>query len=91
MEQEDTKTIEYRLNNIEKSIEELKTYIVETRMQQKDIDFLFKSIEKINGRLETLEKKPAARYEILVSHALTTLVGGLVGYMLFKLGLSINF
>ena len=87
--------IEYRLDAIEKAIGELKDYIIETKLQQKDIDLIYNNIqdlenkiEKLSNRIEQLEKKPANMFENMISYAVSALIGGLVGYFLFKLGLT---
>lgn len=94
---ETTKTIDYRLNSIEKSIEELKSYIIETKLQQKDIDLLYKTIEHLQSdnecltnRVDALEKKPTVRFENIMQYVAIALISGLVGYILNQLGLHIN-
>lgn len=39
-------------------------------------------------RIANIEIKPAKKYDGLVDKALTALVGGLVGYFLFKMGIG---
>lgn len=92
---ENKTTIEFRLNSIEKSIEELKSYIIETKMQQKDIDMIFKTLEHLENmyaslatRVEDLEKKPIGHWNNAVSTIISTLFGGLVLFCLYKLGLK---
>ena len=92
----ENKTIEYRLNSIDKSIEELKSYIIETKMQQKDIDLLYKTLEQLetknevlSNRIDALEKKPIGHWNNIVSTIISTLFGGLILFILYKLGLGI--
>lgn len=96
---EEKKTIEFRLSSIEKSIEELKDIIVETKIQQKDINIIYKSIQQLetslsnlNERIDAIEKKPANRFENLMqgimSYALSVVIGAVIGYILMKIGLK---
>ena len=92
---ENKTTIEFRLNSIEKSIEELKSYIIETKMQQKDIDVIYKTLEHLEEmctalekRIDALEKKPISHWNNAISTIISTLFGGLVLFILYKLGLK---
>lgn len=88
-------TIQFRLSAIEKSIEELKSYIIETKLQQKDIDLIYKKLEhletdvgNLNTRLDKLEKKPARKFDEIISYIWYFLIGGAIGYLLLKLGIK---
>lgn len=91
---ENKDTIQYRLNCIEKSIEELKSYIIETKLQQKDIDLIYKKVEHLEtevcglgDRLDKIERKPAVKFEEIMSYIAYFVIGGVVGYFLIKLGI----
>lgn len=87
--------IEYRLDAIEKAIGELKSYIIETKLQQKDIDLIYSNIkdlddklEKLSCRIEQLEKKPANMFENIVSYILSTFICG-VAVVSFSIDASV--
>lgn len=95
-ENKEISTIYYRLNSIEKSIEELKSYVLETKLQQKDIDILHKSIEhlqqdneEIAKRLDSIEKKPVSYFENITQYVAVALISGIIGYILNQIGLHI--
>ena len=87
-ENEITSNIEYRLSCIEKSIDELKAYFIETIKQQKDIESLTKTTEDLDKRLEVLEKKPSTWIETTISSGISALVGLFLGFIFIKLGLK---
>lgn len=88
-------TIQFRLSSIEKSIEELKSYIIETKLQQKDIDLIYKKLEHLetdvgtlNARLDKIEKKPAKKFEEIISYVWYFVIGGMIGFLFYKLGIK---
>lgn len=88
-------TIQFRLSSIEKSLEDLKSYIIETKLQQKDIDLIYKKLEHLemevgsfNGRLDKIEKKPAKKFDEIISYIWYFVVGGIIGYLFLKLGIQ---
>ena len=46
------------------------------------------SIINMSDRLKTVEEKPSKRWDLIVTSGITAIVGGLIGYILFKLGLG---
>lgn len=88
-------TIQFRLSAIEKSIEELKSYIIETKLQQKDIDLIYKKLDhletdigNLNARLDKVEKKPARKFDEIVSYIWYFVISGIIGYLFIKLGIQ---
>lgn len=62
---DEAKAINYRLSNIEKTLAELKDVVIETKLQQKDIDDLKSKEDEIlnavnchDQRLRILENRP---------------------------------
>lgn len=47
-----------------------------------------KTQERMFQRIETLERKPAKRWESLIEKAISALIGGIIGYVLVRLGLN---
>ena len=46
-----------------------------------------KNVEKLDEKVEVLEHKPAKRWDSIVDKIIMTIVGGIVGYALVKIGL----
>lgn len=46
------------------------------------------TVEKLDGKVTALEQKPAKRWDGMADKALGSLIGGLVAFLLFKLGLG---
>ena len=88
-------TIQFRLSSIEKSLEDLKSYIIETKLQQKDIDLIYKKLEHLetevgsfNNRLDKIEKKPAKKFDEIISYTWYFVISGIIGYLFLKLGIQ---
>ena len=86
-------TIEIQLSNIEKSLEDLKSYIIETKLQQKDIDLIYKKLEHLetevcsfNERLDKIEKKPAKKFHEIISYIRYFVISGIIGNVFLKVG-----
>lgn len=85
-------TIQFRLSSIEKSLEDLKSYIIETKLQQKDIDLIYKKLEHLetevgtlNIRLDKIEKKPAKKLDEIMSYIWYFVISGVIGYIFAKI------
>lgn len=94
------KLVDYRLDSIEKVLNELKDVMVTNKMQEKDIQDLDRrvctnaqAIVRLDERLEKLEvapiKKQAARWENVVKTVIDLLVKAFMVYMLAKIGLKV--
>ena len=97
---EETKTKEesleimnFRLTNIEKSIEELKDVVLDTKLQERDIkdlaatqNELLKAVNAHDVRIKNLELKPtkekADRWQFIVEYIFKTVVAGIIIYFL---------
>lgn len=55
--------------------------------QTEAIDRIEKNVEKLDEKVEVLERKPAKRWESIIEKAIMTIVGAVVGYLLVKIGL----
>ena len=91
--------MEYRLSAIEKTLEEVRAFIVEDRMQSRDIADLQKSqaelLQAINAhdkRLRAVEERPmnekASRYAQIVDMAFKTMITVAISLVLAKVGLQ---
>ena len=76
-----------RLDNHDKKIEELSdVYVALTKVNDK-VDAIDTDVKDIKKDMNTLKEKPAKRYEQIVGYVLSALIGGIVGFILFKIGL----
>jgi len=98
-EQNDTKIINYRLTNIESTLAELKTVIVENKLQEKEIrdikEKLIECLQAFNAhdkRLRQLELQPiqnkADRWQQIVDMVFKTVIAGAIGFVAVKFGLK---
>jgi hypothetical protein len=60
--------------------------VKEQSHQTEAIDRIEKNVEKLDTKVEILEHKPAKRWESIVEKTIMTFVGGIIGYVLVKIG-----
>lgn len=96
--EDEAKAINYRLSNIEKTLAELKDVVIETKLQQKDIDDLknkkdeiLRAVNAHDQRLRVLENRPsvekANRWTTVTDTVFKLVLTALVSYVLIKVGL----
>ena len=86
-------TLNYRLEQLEKSVSELKELLVNSKLQDKDIKSLNEKVENLETRVSNLEKAPAETkaswfdkgLDIVFKLAITAIVG----IVLAKIGLGV--
>lgn len=77
-----------RLDTHDKKIEELSdVYIALTKVNDK-VDTIDTDVKEIKKDISDIKQKPAKRYEQIIGYVLSALIGGLVGFILFKIGLK---
>lgn len=85
-------TLNYRLEQLEKSVSELKSLLVDSKLQDKDIETLKTDVSNLETRVGNLEKAPAEAkaswfdkgLDIVFKLAITAIVG----IVLAKIGLG---
>ena len=98
--EDEAKAINYRLSNIEKTLAELKDVVIETKLQQKDIDDLKAREDEIlnavnchDQRLRILENRPtqerANRWTTITDTIFKLVTTALVSFALLKIGLKV--
>ena len=91
--EESLEIMNFRLTNIEKSIEELKDVVLDTKLQERDIkdlaatqNELLKAVNAHDVRIKNLELKPtkekADRWQFIVEYIFKTVVAGIIIYFL---------
>jgi hypothetical protein len=86
-------TLNYRLEQLEKSVSELKDLFVNSKLQDKDIETLKTDVSNLETRVGNLEKAPAETkaswfdkgLDIVFKLAITAIVG----IVLAKIGLGV--
>ena len=86
-------TLNYRLEQLEKSVSELKDLFVNSKLQDKDIETLKTDVSNLETRVGNLEKAPAEAkaswfdkgLDIVFKLAITAIVG----IVLTKIGLGV--
>lgn len=76
-----------RITDLEDKVEDIGSLTSSVASLAKSVEQLAKAQEKQGKRLETLEQKPAKRWETLVEKVLWAVVGALLAYVLTQLGL----
>lgn len=79
--------LEQQTDAIQSLATSVEVMVKEQGHQTEAIERIEKNVEKLDGKVEVLEHKPAKRWESVVDKAIMTIVGALVGYLLVKLGL----
>lgn len=79
--------LEYQTEAIQSLATSVEVMVKEQSHQTETIERIEKNVEKLDGKVEVLEHKPAKRWESVVDKVIMALVGGIVGYFLVKVGL----
>ena len=73
--EQDQKSTHRRLDNLEKLVESVHILATEMKATREEVD-------NFGTRLDEIEKKPIKRYDSFVTACITTLAGGIVGYLI---------
>ncbi len=77
-----------RLDEHDKKIEELSdVYIALTKVNDK-VDNIDNDVKEIKQDMKDIKGKPEKRLDQIIGYILSALIGGLIGYVLLKLGLK---
>lgn len=79
--------LELQTEAIQSLATSVEVMVKEQSHQTEAIDRIEKNVEKLDEKVEVLEHKPAKRWESVVEKFIMTLVGGIAGYLLVKLGM----
>lgn len=86
-------TLNYRLEQLEKSVSELKSLLVDSKLQDKDIETLKTDVSDLETRVGNLEKAPseakASWFNKVVDIVFKLAITAVVGVFLTKIGLSV--
>lgn len=79
--------LELQTEAIQSLATSVEVMVKEQGHQTEAIERIEKNVEKLDGKVEILEHKPAKRWESIVDKIIMTIVGALVGYVMVKFGL----
>jgi nitrate/nitrite-specific signal transduction histidine kinase len=79
--------LELQTEAIQSLATSVEVMVKEQGHQTEAIERIEKNVEKLDGKVEILEHKPAKRWESIVEKVILTVVGAVVGYLLVKVGL----
>jgi t-SNARE complex subunit (syntaxin) len=86
-------TLNYRLEQLEKSVSELKSLLVDSKLQDKDIETLKTDVSSLETRVGNLEKAPAEAkaswFDKVVDIIFKLAITAIVGVVLTKIGFSV--
>lgn len=86
-------TLNYRLEQLEKSVSELKSLLVDSKLQDKDIETLKTDVTNLETRVSNLEKAPAEAkaswFDKVVDIIFKLAITAIVGVVLTKIGFSV--
>lgn len=77
-----TKSAHHRIDNLERMADSVHEMAISTNQTVTEIKALREDFKKVDERVEELEQKPVKRYEGILLASVTTLIGGLIGYLL---------
>ena len=80
--------LELQTEALEKLATSVEVLVNEQKHQTKAMMDIKSNVAKLDAKVETLEQKPAKRWESVVEKILLTVVGAIIGYLLVQLGLS---
>lgn len=81
----DIETLDARVTNHGTELDELK---IKSATMDTVLTRIDATVAKIDGRMDTLQMKPAQRWDDLVKQAITLVVAAVVGAILLRLGLQ---
>ena len=74
--------LELQTEAVQKLATSVEVMVKEQCHQTEAIDRIEKNVEKLDGKVEQLEHKPAKRWDTVVTAIITSIVGGIIGIIL---------
>lgn len=87
--EERSKSNQHRIDDLEtrqNNLEELTSTVKVLAVREENVE---NTVNEIKNDVKDLTNKPAKRWEGLVEKAICTAIGGIVGYVMVKLGLGV--
>lgn len=77
-----------RLDSIENKVEDIHSLTLSTNQIATEVKAMREELNKVDKRLVSLEEKPSKRMDLIWGYIVSAIIGGLIGYVLLKLGLK---
>lgn len=83
-----TKSNSKRLDNVERKVEDIHNLTISVKEIAMETKLMREDMNKIDKRVVAIEEKPNKRMDQIIGYILSALIGGVIGYVLLKLGLK---
>ena len=77
-----------RLDEDERKIEDIHSLALSIRDIATEVKLMRADLNKIDKRVLAIEDKPSKRMDLIWGYVMSAVVGGIIGYILIKLGLK---
>lgn len=77
-----------RLDEDERKIEDIHSLALSIRDIATEVKLMREDLNKIDKRVLAIEDKPSKRMDLIWGYIMSAVVGGIIGYILIKLGLK---
>jgi uncharacterized protein YcfJ len=77
-----------RLDTVESRVEDIHNLTLSISQIATEVKAMREELNKVDKRLVTLEEKPSKRMDLIWGYIVSAIIGGLIGYILLKLGLK---
>lgn len=77
-----------RLNTLEEKVEDIHSLTLAVREMATEMKNMRTDVNKIDARVLAIEDKPSKRMDLIWGYIVSAIIGGLIGYVLLKLGLK---
>ena len=81
-------TIDFRLNQIEKKLDQVTDLLLQTQAQELRLSTAEKGITDLKSALKAIEDKKQKNTSMWLSPLISTIISGIVAYIFVKLGLK---
>lgn len=81
-------TIDFRLNQIEKKLDQVTDLLLQTQAQELRLSTAEKGISDLNSALKAIEEKKQKNTSMWLSPLISAIISGIVAYIFVKLGLK---
>ena len=77
-----------RLDEDERKIEDIHSLALSIRDIATEVKLMREDLNKIDKRVLAIEDKPSKKMDLIWGYVMSAVVGGIIGYILIKLGLK---
>ena len=77
-----------RLDSVEEKVEDIHNLTLAVKEIATEVKMMREDLNKIDNRVVVLEEKPSKRMDLIWGYIVSAFIGGLIGYILLKLGLK---